>query len=749
MGESQLSWKPIFLSDLTELNQYMALPGVQIVDTLHTQLTDFIKTKFVNHNLSKQDIELLVQAEMNDTTKKLSQWIFYPWRNQLVHILNENDFIFLRTNRNMYKVTPEEQNLLAQKKVGIVGLSVGSSVALAMTLERGYGEIRLADFDTLDLSNLNRIPYSVASLGIPKVVLAARAIFELDPYLQVKIFENGLNAKNIADFFQDGGNLDLVVDECDSIDIKILIRHHARQLQIPTVMETSDRGLLDIERFDLEPDRDYFHGRIGSPDPHQFSQLTTEEKIPFILKIAGIETASIRAKASLLEIEQTIKTWPQLGSAIFQGGGVVAEASRRILLNEGIPSGRHHIDLTDFISKERSSDLPSTPFSDFLEKSLEQRKSDRAMAKIKTDLFESTQNNVDLTSEQWEKLMADAGLAPSAGNSQPWILIQKASSIFLWKRSFTEEVLSTNGQATAIGLGACIENLRLAACVKGLQAQFHIEPNLNLRPGLQLIGRVNFKKSDQRINTIDLHLSKMISLRTTDRAMPTEKFPVTNGLVSRMESHLPENLKAYWLRSPEQIEKMAALIGAADRIRLMGKTSHKEFTEELRFTDKDAALSGDGIDLASFHISAADQSGLEVCKSWSVMDFLKKWNLGWGLTKFSSRVVNASSAVVLLTMEKNSSAENWIEAGEVIQRIWLEATGQNWNVQPMTALIYLMNRVEFGESKGLDTWQINEIKKLKQPFSEIFDTDPTEQRVFLFRLSPATTTQRQSFRHKL
>ena len=44
--------------------------------------------------------------------------------------------------------------------------------------------------------------------------------------------------------------------------MKVLLRERARELRMPVVMETSDRGVLDVERFDLEPDRPLLHGRM-------------------------------------------------------------------------------------------------------------------------------------------------------------------------------------------------------------------------------------------------------------------------------------------------------------------------------------------------------------------------------------------------------------------------------------------------------------------------------------------------------
>ncbi len=80
----------------------------------------------------------------------------------------EKEFAIVRTNRNKHKITAAEQETLAQKKIGVMGLSVGQSVSLALAMERGFGELRIADFDELDLSNINRIRTGVYNLKIQK-----------------------------------------------------------------------------------------------------------------------------------------------------------------------------------------------------------------------------------------------------------------------------------------------------------------------------------------------------------------------------------------------------------------------------------------------------------------------------------------------------------------------------------------------------------------------------------------------------
>lgn len=71
--------------------------------------------------------------------------------------------------------------------------------------------------------------------------------------------------------FLDG--VDILVEECDSLDTKVLIRQAARSRRIPVLMATGDRGTLDVERFDLEPERQILHGLLGDVDFAELSGL--------------------------------------------------------------------------------------------------------------------------------------------------------------------------------------------------------------------------------------------------------------------------------------------------------------------------------------------------------------------------------------------------------------------------------------------------------------------------------------------
>lgn len=325
---------------------------ILICDEIESQVKELIKIRHPQFQLSSSDYDdKIVQYFTAETKDAYGKWVYYSWSNKVVHILDEEEFVELRTSRNLYKITPEERSILRSKIIGVIGLSVGQMIALTIAMERVAGEIRMADFDLLELSNMNRIRTVVSNIGISKTIIAAREIAEMDPYIKVKIFSEGITEENIDEFLIGDKKIDLLVEECDGLDIKILSRIKAREYKIPVVMDTNDRGMLDIERFDITDNMPLLHGLIpeGMRDLKSLRNLSNQEKVPLLGAMVGIDKISSRMKMSLSEMGKSISTWPQLASSVVLGGAMVTDVARRILLGELKTSGRYYIDFEELI----------------------------------------------------------------------------------------------------------------------------------------------------------------------------------------------------------------------------------------------------------------------------------------------------------------------------------------------------------------------------------------------------------------
>lgn len=350
-------YRPVFYrlsnsnDEIDFLNLLSSNTSVQIHDEILGQVEELVKSLNPKTVYTKEKLTEDAIKHFGSTPKeKYGVWVYYKWLNKLVHILDEEEFVIVRTNRNQYKITPEEKQILSAKKIGVIGLSVGQSVALTIAMERICGELRIADFDTLELSNLNRIRAGVQDLGIKKSIVVAREIAEIDPFFKVTCFHDGISEENIDDFIGKNGKLDVLVDECDGLYIKILCRQKAKKYNIPVVMDTSDRGMIDIERFDLEPSRPILHGLINHLDIDKVKEAkTNQEKLPYVAAIIGLETISQRLKDSFAELGKTIVTWPQLASSVTLGGAVMCDVCRKILLKQSVVSGRFFVNVDEII----------------------------------------------------------------------------------------------------------------------------------------------------------------------------------------------------------------------------------------------------------------------------------------------------------------------------------------------------------------------------------------------------------------
>jgi hypothetical protein len=83
------------------------------------------------------------------------------------------------------------------------------------------------------------------------------------------------------------------------LDIKVILREGARARRISVLMATSDRGLVDVERFDLEPQRQILHGLLGELDVALLPGMSSREKVPHMLRFLEAERLSPRIAASV------------------------------------------------------------------------------------------------------------------------------------------------------------------------------------------------------------------------------------------------------------------------------------------------------------------------------------------------------------------------------------------------------------------------------------------------------------------
>src|SRR2546428_7607294 len=74
-------------------------PYISIFDTIESQLKELIRTGHPSVTLTDDHVDRGVEMHLNgQSIEDYGVWVYYPWAERLVHILDETEFVKLRTN---------------------------------------------------------------------------------------------------------------------------------------------------------------------------------------------------------------------------------------------------------------------------------------------------------------------------------------------------------------------------------------------------------------------------------------------------------------------------------------------------------------------------------------------------------------------------------------------------------------------------------------------------------------------------
>ncbi len=167
-----------------------------------------------------------------------------------------NDEQLLRYSRQIMlpSIGIEGQEKLLTSRVLIIGLGgLGSPVAMYLAAA-GVGQLILADFDKVDLSNLQRqIIHSTESIGKLKVESARNTLLAINPDCRIETVSKLLDETELADHVS---KADLVIDGTDNFTTRFMVNDACVATRTPLVSGAAIR---------LEGQVSVFSGQPGDP----------------------------------------------------------------------------------------------------------------------------------------------------------------------------------------------------------------------------------------------------------------------------------------------------------------------------------------------------------------------------------------------------------------------------------------------------------------------------------------------------
>lgn len=240
-------------------------------------------------------------------------------------------------SRNRGWVTSAEQEVLRGKRVAIAGLG-GVGGSHLMTLARlGVGAFSIADFDTFSIENFNRqVGATVSALGAPKTQVLATLVRDVNPQVDLRVLEEGVDENNLPDFL---AGADLYVDGLD------FFAFTARQATFAACARLGIPALTAAPLGMGAAVLSFLPGKTSFDDYFQWGEMPDEEKaLRFLM---GLAPAGLHGP--YLVDPSSVSLAEQRGPSTIIGcqlcAGIAAAEALKILLGRGevlaAPRGFH------------------------------------------------------------------------------------------------------------------------------------------------------------------------------------------------------------------------------------------------------------------------------------------------------------------------------------------------------------------------------------------------------------------------
>lgn len=237
-------------------------------------------------------------------------------------------------SRNLGWLTPDEQRTLRGKKIAIAGLGGAGGVHLLTLARLGIGRFHLADLDRFALVNFNRqAGAGMGSIGEPKVEVMARLARDINPELEIAIFDEGVQPHNV-DAFLDG--VDLYLDGLDYFvfPARRLVYDACRARGIPiTFAVPLGMGAAVLNFLPGGPSFDDYFQLEGAPEE--------EWPVRFLVGLApALQHRSYLVYPQIVDF--SIQRVPSTGLACQLCAGMAGTEALKILLGRGPVKGVPH-----------------------------------------------------------------------------------------------------------------------------------------------------------------------------------------------------------------------------------------------------------------------------------------------------------------------------------------------------------------------------------------------------------------------
>ena len=141
-------------------------------------------------------------------------------------------------------------DILKNKRILVLGLGGVGGYVVESLVRCGIGNITIVDYDVVDITNINRqIIATHSNIGKKKTECFKERINDINPNCNVKVIDTFYSEENKDIIFE--GELDYIIDCCDSLESKKILIIEANKHNIPIISCMGTGNKFHPELFEI------------------------------------------------------------------------------------------------------------------------------------------------------------------------------------------------------------------------------------------------------------------------------------------------------------------------------------------------------------------------------------------------------------------------------------------------------------------------------------------------------------------
>jgi len=337
-----------------------------------------------------------------------------------------------------------------------------------------------------------------------------------------------------------------------------------------------------------------------------------------------------------------------------------------------------------------------------------------------------------------QSIIEEAVHAPSGDNSQPWRFEVRGNEIDIYNLVGRDATLfNFKNRGDFLAHGALIENIGIVAEHFGCEATVTMFPEQgrNDHTATVRLERV----ADKKENGLFKVIRERATNRKTYKAYTLTEEEKQN--IGQMRGVGGEEIRLADGR--EEVSKLASIVSLNERLLLENKHIHDFLFSIIRWTDEEEK-GKPGMHVKTLELAPPQRFAFRRFKSWKFVECANKIGASKFIAKENAKVYASSSAIGAIIM-KGDAPKDFMQAGRLLERMWLTLTDRGLSLQPVTAVAYLAQRIKAGDASELSVEHQELIKKADKETREILGIGD-EAIAMVFRIGKADKPSGRAFK---